>query len=168
MLAIAVPDWPHHVGLEWRLSMGCGVLVVSPESHDIAELLRSAGHRVVQCAPPADHSSGRGLIEEAWLVLTGLDLLVIVEQGAAADDLTGDVCDRARELMIDRGPGGLIVWVPPDVPASAAVASILDLTDSGVVEPGHCLEVEAVPPRLDPLPVSRPGRLRVVRVGDQR
>jgi len=164
--------------------MSCGVLVVSPDSHveaeitaggadapdlptlgqGIAELLRSAGHSVVECDQPQDDGSARGVVEAAWVVLAGVDLVVIVEDPAEREYPTGPLCARARELMTDRGPGGAIVWVPPGVPAGTAAAALLELADSAEAQADadadgmtlvraavdvRPLEVGPVPPRSD-------------------
>jgi hypothetical protein len=140
--------------------------------HDIAEALRSAGHAVVECETPADDATGRGAVEQAWVVLSGLDLMVIVEDPHERDHRTGSMCERARELMTDRGPGGLIVWVPPGVPTPTATARLLDIADSGENLHGpaaHPLEVEPVRPRIDEPPAgpeSRRRHLRLVRDPD--
>lgn len=179
--------------------MGCGVLVVSPDpfapardlapgsrrtprsvdaegaGRDIAEALRSAGHSVVECDTPADDASARGVVEQAWVVLAGLDMMVIVEDPTDNDHHTGPMCERARELMTDRGPGGSIVWVPTGVPTRTVAARLLELADSGdppqaqQAQVAHPLEVEPVRPRgREQSPGREPRRrhLRVVRDAD--
>ena len=165
--------------------MSCGVLVVTPDppaeapfaageddatnavrpGQGIADLLRSAGHSVVECDSPQDDGSARGVVEAAWVVLAGVDLVVIVEDEAESGHPTGPLCDRARELMLDRGPGGAIVWVPPWVPEVTAAACLLEFADSaeahgptadGLVAAARPLEVEPVRPRpAGPVAVSR-------------
>lgn len=160
--------------------MGCGILVVSPVSpspgspadaegrapapadlaHELAEALRAGGHSVVECDTPLDRGIARGSLEEAWVLLAGLDLVVVVEEEGSAD-LTGVLLERARELMTDRGPGGAIVWVPCSAPPGVTAASLLELADSGSL-PEPPLEVETVPPRAARGPAAEHRRFRVV------